>query len=356
MSHRFYVIIANYFTFLSLLAGTRYAAPQNNFSPLISAATPQAGIELSAGDKYLTIKNSNNHPYILTDTTRLPLDYCYMAKIANTANRPGMKSSCWGIAFDIMPNGDMFTVELVSDNDTHNDIGTQRFLTLSLNRIDRYGTTNLKTVQITKGANLYTETNVISVSTTGNEIQVGIGRKDIKTVLKYETARTNNSFKAGIIVGAGANVQVARTMTNYKNSAVPPEITKWTKEKLDEHFTKSIDPAEGYWQYLDRDMEDNIMRLGGEYTIAIVKNKNGQYDVIYVSGAKVNSSAWKPYMTKGSMTPTIFSNTFKGKWIDSTYEPITEDVQVDIENSVILSFKFPVFKSCLRFSKVLDTN
>ena len=59
-------------------------------------------------------------------------------------------------------------------------------------------------------------------------------------------------------------------------------------------------------------------------------------------------------MLKGHMTKTIFSGNYEATWIDATLEPIEKDVQATIENGVILTLNFPVFKSQVRFSKVLD--
>ena len=104
---------------------------------------------------------------------------------------------------------------------------------------------------------------------------------------------------------------------------------------------------------LDRDMEDTWLKLGGRYTIALVETDNG-YDVIYVDGAQVKKSQWITGMKKAEMNKTIFTDNFNGKWFDSTLEAIDQDVYVTFESGVILSFKFPVYKSQVRFSKVLE--
>ena len=131
--------------------------------------------------------------------------------------------------------------------------------------------------------------------------------------------------------------------------------TQWTREALDRHFAQSKNPYEGYWTYLDRDMEDTWLKLGGRYTIALVETKSG-YDLIYIDGAQVKKSLWHPGMKKGEMKNTIFTDNFTGTWIDATLEPISQDVYATFESGVILTIKFPVYKSQIRFSKVLDRN
>jgi hypothetical protein len=56
------------------------------------------------------------------------------------------------------------------------------------------------------------------------------------------------------------------------------------------------------------------------------------------------------------MTKTVFSGNYDATWIDATMEPIEKDVQATIENGVILTMSFPVFKSQVRFAKVLSSD
>jgi hypothetical protein len=100
-------------------------------------------------------------------------------------------------------------------------------------------------------------------------------------------------------------------------------------------------------------MEDTWLKLGGRYTIALVENSQG-YDIIYVDGAQVKKSLWHTGMKKGEMRNTIFTDNFNASWIDATLEPINQDVYATFESGVILNIKFPVYKSQVRFSKVLD--
>ena len=129
-------------------------------------------------------------------------------------------------------------------------------------------------------------------------------------------------------------------------------MTAWTKDKLNAPFAKSKNPLEGYWEYLDRDMDDGIARLGGKYKIALVATDDG-FDIIYVSGAQVGKSEWHEGMLKGRLTKTIFNDNYKAFWIDSTFRPIDDDVNGFFESGVILDMSFPTYKSKIRFSKVL---
>ena len=53
------------------------------------------------------------------------------------------------------------------------------------------------------------------------------------------------------------------------------------------------------------------------------------------------------------MKKTIFSSHYDLMWVDATHEPITQDAYASVENGVLLTLKFPVYKSQIRLSKVL---
>ena len=92
--------------------------------------------------------------------------------------------------------------------------------------------------------------------------------------------------------------------------------------------------------------------MGGRYTLAVVRADDG-YDLLYINGAQVKKSQWQPCMKKGHLTKTIFSGNYDLIWIDATLEPISEDAYATIENGVILTLNFPIYKSQVRFVKLM---
>ena len=144
-------------------------------------------------------------------------------------------------------------------------------------------------------------------------------------------------------------------LTIENEQQIAATSTTWTCEALDEYFAQSADPVEGYWKYLDRDMQDDWLKLGGRYTLAVVRADDG-YDIIYIDGAQVKKSQWQSGMLKGHIKKTVFSGNYDLMWIDATMEPISEDTYATIENGIILSLYFPVYKSQVRFAKVIDTD
>jgi len=184
-------------------------------------------------------------------------------------------------------------------------------------------------------------------------VRVSIGKEQLQQVLEAPVIRPAGAIRVGYLVGLGSRVAVERAVLTIENDNQVSTATLWTLDALDQHFASSEDPIEGYWKYLDRDMEEKWLRLGGRYTLAVVRADDG-YDILYINGAQVKKSQWQPCMLKGHITKTIFSGNYDMTWIDATMEAIDEDAYATIENGVILTLNFPVYKSQVRFAKVLS--
>jgi hypothetical protein len=236
-------------------------------------------------------------------------------------------------------------------------------MTVTLAKVENGKKRIIQHVTIEKDVNLDEGYNYLGVSVDDDDITVKIGKENLKDVLTHHLSTTEKesaigipTVKVGYFVGPGAMISIERTVLSFNDDKQPQATnleTHWTHEALDRHFAESKNPYEGYWIYLDRDMEDQWLKLGGRYTIALVETDNG-YDVIYVDGAQVKKSLWHLGMKKGEMTKTIFTDNFTAIWHDATQETIDQDVYATFESGVILCFKFPVYKSQIRFSKVLQ--
>ena len=124
--------------------------------------------------------------------------------------------------------------------------------------------------------------------------------------------------------------------------------TAWTVDDLAARFATSADPLEGFWDYLDRETDERVMKLGGYYTVAIMAVSPGCYDIIYVDGARVNSHKWTVGMRKGTLEKTIFSNHYNLTWVDSTFGLMDEETSADVEQGTIMSLNFPIYGSSIR--------
>lgn len=327
---------------------------------------------------FLQLNNKSATTVIVTDSTLIDAftSYKYYIKMANLHNKEGksykvtdaqgksksVSSTECGLVLNHTAHGCWRVAVSCSNSSLYNESVDSRTMTVKLIN-DYYGSNIVRQVTLDGGVDLDEGYNYLGVTMEDNIITVKIGKDQLKDVLSYqlterdvETTTGTPSVKVGYYVGPGAMISIERAVLSFNDQQRSPATsleTQWTREALDRHFAASKNPYEGYWTYLDRDMEDQWLKLGGRYTIALVENENG-YDVIYVDGAQVKKSLWHTGMRKAVMKETIFTDNFTGKWFDATLQPITDDVFVTFESGVILNFKFPVYKSQIRFSKVLN--
>lgn len=132
-------------------------------------------------------------------------------------------------------------------------------------------------------------------------------------------------------------------------SSLTPSPWKGEKE-FEALLKKSKDPLEGYWTIFDRDLEESLLRLGGNYRLAIMKNGEN-YSVIYLSGATIHNKKWEQGMLKAILTPGDFQNVFKVEWFDAEGNPLSNSIIVQREDDV-LTIQFPYQNSSIRLRKI----
>ncbi len=295
--------------------------------------------------------------------------YRYQVRLANLNNKQGKTKSIknpmtgghtvitspqWGVVFNMDDRGNYYAVVLSCDNSApYDDIADQRTMQVSLVKNDGGSPIELASTTVSKGVSLEDDLNTVCVDVDDRSVRVSIGKDELHEVLEANVSRPSGTVWVGYLVGAGSRVSIERAVLTIENENQVAATTRWTLDALDEYLATSIDPMEGYWKYLDRDMEDKWLRLGGRYTLAVVRADDG-YDLVYIDGAQVKKSQWLPCMLKGHITRTQFTGNYDLCWIDATMEPISEDCYAAIENGVILTLNFPIYKSQVRFAKVIS--
>ena len=371
---RFWVaIIAGLVALCTFLADGKsyYNTVQNNFGGLF----PHPGMRMAGrykaieGDRLIE-ENAAMATAITTDTAEITSTaYRYQLRLANLNNKQGkvmsiknpmnggktsVSSPEWGMVFNYDENGYYYAVILSCNNSSpYDDITDQRTMQVSLVHCNDDGTTELATTTLSKGISLEDDLNTLCIDVDESMVRVSIGKEELQQVLETSISRPAGVVQVGYLVGPGSRVAIERAVLTIENENQIAATTLWTLEALEEHFAASADPIEGYWKYLDRDMEEKWLRLGGRYTLAVVRADDG-YDILYIKGGQVKKSLWQPCMFKGHISKTIFSGNYDLRWIDATMEPIGEDAYATIENGVILTINFPIYKSQVRFAKVMN--
>ena len=280
------------------------------------------------------LHNSENKSYAVND------DNGKSQKIANPS---------WGVVFNYISPQNYCALILKADNSNPYDILDKRSLTCTLLRIADGKHEVLASQSITDNVDLYQGSNLISIIANQSNLSVKIGETKLKQVLSANISIIPGS-KAGIFTGPGSMTAVERFIIKHEHDPAAKLHTAWTENKIAEHFAKSSDLNEGFWDYLDRNIDDKLLRLGGRYRLALIASPSG-YDIIYISGAEVNASKWQTGMIKGRLIKTQFPNHYDLIWYDALFAPFSNDVNATIENSSIITFNFPVHKTQLRFAK-----
>ena len=358
---------------LDLQAKSYYNTVQNNFGGLF----PHPGMRMAGRYKAieedrLIEENATMATAITTDTMNITSTaYRYQLRFANlnnkqgktmsiknpmTGNRTTVTSPQWGIVFNYDDDGYYYAVVLNCDNSApYDDITDQRSMQVSLVRCEENGPTELAKTTLIKGVSLEDDYNTLCVDVDDRQVRVSIGKEKLQQVLEANITRPTGNVRVGYLTGPGSRVAVERAVLTIENENQVTTTTLWNPDALDEYLAASRDPIEGYWKYLDRDMEEKWLRLGGHYTLALVRADDG-YDILYIDGAQVKKSMWQPCMKKGHISGTVFTGNYDLTWIDATMEPIGEDAFASIENGLILTLNFPEYKSQVRFAKELSTN
>ena len=353
---------------------TYYNSVSNQFGGLYPhPGMRMAGRYKAIDDNLLIEENATMATAITLDTMNIASrSYNYVIRFANLNNKQGktrsiknpmtgekttISSTEWGLVFNYDEQGNYHAVVLECDNSTpYDDITDKRTMKVMLIEHTPEQSSVVAQTTVDSGVSLEDGMNTLSVNVDEHSVTVAIGRIDmLEVVLKSSSLRRPaGAVAVGYLVGPGARVAIeCAALTIYNENQVADLQTEWTREALDEYFATSADPIEGYWQYLDRDMEDEWLKLGGRYTLAVVHADYG-YDIIYMDGVQVKKSLWQPGMLKGHITKTIFSGNYDLFWIDATMEPIDDEAYATVENGVILTLYFPTYKSQVRFAKVIE--
>lgn len=296
------------------------------------------------------------------------INYRYQLRLANLNNKEGhcvdvtnqmtrktvrLTSTEWGAVVNANGRHEVLVLLRCDNTNPYDDLTDRRFMTITVVERNGRDTTVLASKQIERGVNLTDGMNVLCMDVSANGLRVSIGNHELHQVIEVATERPQGAVNVGYATGAGARVAIERTALSFSTNNTVSVNTSWTHESLAEHFAESTDPLEGFWTYLDRDMDDTRLRLGGRYTIAVVAAEAG-YDIIYVEGAQVMKKQWSCGMLKGHLSTTHFTDTYVAMWVDATLQMMSQDVQASVENGVILTMKFPVYASQVRFAKSIQ--
>ncbi len=114
----------------------------------------------------------------------------------------------------------------------------------------------------------------------------------------------------------------------------------------------STDPMEAVWGVFDRQLEDNSLKMGGNYILASLLHKD-KYIFLYLDGAAKNPALWTPGMLKASLSKTLFEGVYDVVWYDPTISPLHGEIKAQLQDPDIMVLHFPDHGgSTLRLRKI----
>ncbi len=179
-----------------------------------------------------------------------------------------------------------------------------------------------------------------------------------EVIYNLSTTGSISVNKFGFAAAPGTSIVVSDVALRRRGEALAApapdgtgiQSTVWTEPLLNEYFESQPPFPEGYWMVYDRALDESLLRMGGDYRMAIVKD-NDRYLIIYLSGATVNATAWRPGMVKGYLYPTPFDGVYDTTWVDPSGRPMQKDIRAQREGENLLRIQFPYQDSILRLAK-----
>lgn len=190
--------------------------------------------------------------------------------------------------------------------------------------------------------------NSVTVSRTGDSLNFMVGRGVEKKLFSVSVDACFSEL--GFVVFPPCRVEVETIELEISDDLKAELSSEFTDSALTDYLHTSTDASEGYWKVLDRSFDENLLRMGGNYTFAMVSRDYG-YDLLYVSGAEVCAGNWSTGMTKARLISTDINGVFKIVWFDSEMRALQKDIVAQIENGNVMTITFPYQNSKLRLYK-----
>lgn len=205
-----------------------------------------------------------------------------------------------------------------------------------------------KEVVIRDHINPYDGDNIWSMKIEKGNLRLMAGDHGIFDIADFQIPRGDIS-QFGFIAGWGARVEIRDINLSYLPITASERKT-FDISQLSDYIANSADPLVGYWTLFDRELEEDLLKLGGNYQLACVK-EGDNYMFIYLDGASVNSGNWTPGDVKLILSPTFFPGIYNVEWIDAMKVALSNEIKAQKESGSILSIQFPYHSSRLRLRK-----
>lgn len=317
-------------------------------SGLANAARPTVYMNSSRGfhgfknavDSALVIENKNDKA--LSDLISLdkPVDMTWEFRARNL--RPG--SPGWGV---VMKSDTSTTVISFATCDNRFD---ETYSSPHVEMRIKIGGKDCGSKKLFSNFNLTDGENAFRISSGKSGWRLYAGDRTYRLIAESDKVPTYID-SIGYIVYPGGKITVDNMSVETSGSSMS-DISygmEMDEASIRSVLHKSYDKMTGEWAVFDRMLEDNYLRLGGDYRLAIVKNADG-YDILYLGGAEKNPTRWRAGMKKGRLIAGPFKDVYDMEWIDVSGKTI-RGLKAQYEEP-LLRVIFPEMSSELRLGKV----
>lgn len=197
--------------------------------------------------------------------------------------------------------------------------------------------------------NPYDGENLWNISIDKGKINLSVGNTEINPVCELPWTSDITGF--GFYAGWGAKIIVSDIDVEFLSESEIHQPVDFSIEEIDEYLSQSEDQMEGYWVVFDRELEESLLKMGGDYTMFSIKDGE-DYKFIYIEGAVVNSTDWQRGDVKIRMNPTPFQGIYEVEWIDSMKSSISKEIKAQRGEGETLTINFPYQSSKVRLRKV----
>lgn len=207
-----------------------------------------------------------------------------------------------------------------------------------------------ETAEITSGFDFFTGPNAFALRFDRGIFTLSAGNRDYRPIMSWES-RITQPDSIGFLVSPGGKIKIEDIAIETRGLSTITERSQFgNPDILDSYLSRTTDPYEGRWKMFDRNLDESVLRQGGEYTVAIIRTDTG-YDLHYLSGAEKNPQRWRPGRIKARLTDTGFHDTFDVLWIDASGKVIENAIKAQFDGE-ILSIQFPYQNSSIRLRKL----
>lgn len=218
----------------------------------------------------------------------------------------------------------------------------------------RRADTVLTTAEVCGGVDCYDGVNVWRLLRSGGMWTLCGGAAAVSELMSFSCEGLRGD-SVGVEACPGAELVVHRVRCEVADR--PAMTSRGTAEKAEAAAIRGESRLGGVWRVLDRSMDESLLRLGGDYELAIVPadGKNGGdsgYELVYLSGARVSAARWKPGMVKGRLLPSGISGVYDLIWVDAECRTMESGLKAQAGADGTLRLLFPYQASEIRLTRV----